>query len=184
MSLTIQRATTADVPTIVDILSYGVRNKIRRGDLAWGEKNIEAASVEPFIANGTAYIALLDSHVVGTFMLNWQDEINWGKQQQPACYLQRFAVASGYSGRNIGGQILDLVATTVNDQGNLQSIRLVCPSANTKLRAYYEKQGFGRADAIAKPLLPRTDIVYYERIVSNTSSRPQKPGFMSRLFGH
>lgn len=184
MSLTIQRATNAEIPAILEILNWGVRNKIRRGDLAWGENNLDAASVGPFIVNGTAYIALLDSQVIGTFMLGWQDEINWGKQQQSACYLQRFAVAAGYSGQNIGGQILELVASTVKEQGNLSSIRLVCPSANPKLRVYYEKQGFIRADGKANPTLPRTDIVYYERVVSDGVSAPsKKPNFISKLFG-
>jgi len=184
MSLTIQRATPDDIPAVLEILNWGVKNKIRRGDLAWGENSIEASAIEPFIANGTAYLALLDGQIIGTLMLGWQDDINWGKQQQAACYLQRFAVAAGFSGQNIGGQILDLVASTVKEQGNLSSIRLVCPSGNPKLRAYYEKQGFSRADGKANPTLPRTDIVYYERIVSNTAPiSSNKPSFISKLFG-
>lgn len=184
MSLTIQRATSAEIPAILDVLNWGVQNKIRRGDLAWGEKNVEAASVEPFVANGTAYIATLDGQVIGTFMLSWQDDINWGKQLQPACYLQRFAVAAGFSGQNIGGQILDLVVSTVKEQGNLSSIRLVCPSANPKLRAYYERQGFSRADGKASPTLPRTDIVYYEHSISTTNPdqhSAKKQSLLSKL---
>lgn len=184
MGLTIQRAATTEIPTIVEILSYGVTNKMRRGDLAWGEKNVDPVSIEPSVANGTAYIALLDGHAVGTFILDWQDDTNWGKQEQPACYLQRFAVAAGYGGQNIGGQILDLVASVIKDQGNLQSIRLVCPSVNTKLRAYYERQGFNRADAKARPTLPRTDIVYYERTIqSDSPTENSKSKFLRRLFG-
>jgi len=185
MSLTIQRATVTDIPAVLEVLNWGVQNKMRRGDLAWGENKVAATSVEPFITNGTAFIALLNDQVVGTFMLGWQDDINWGKQQQSACYLQRFAVAAGYGGQNIGGQILDLVASTVKEQGNLSSIRLVCPSGNPKLRAYYEKQGFNRADSKASPTLPRTDIVYYERIVSNNIplTPSKKPSFISKLFG-
>lgn len=185
MNIIIQRATTSDIPTILSILSYGVKNKIRRGDLAWGEKDVEANAIEPYVQEGTAYIALLDNQVVGTFVLDWQDEVNWGPQPQTACYLKRFAVATGYHGQNIGGQILDLLANTVKTQGNLSSIRLVCPSVNTKLRAYYEKQGFTRADSNAKPTLPRTDIVYYERIVvPSTGSVPaSRSGFLHKLLG-
>ena len=183
MSITIQRATISDIPTILSILNYGVKNKIRRGDLAWGEKDIEASAIEPYIQNGTAYITLFNTQIVGTFILDWQDEVNWGAQPQIACYLRRFAVAAGYHGQNIGGQILDIVANTIKEQGNLSSIRLVCPSANTKLRAYYEKQGFSRADGKAKPSLPRTDIVYYERIITADiiSERPYKSGLFRKF---
>lgn len=168
MNVALRRATAQDIPAIISVLNYGVRNKIRRGDLAWGEKNVEPASIEPYVQNGTAYIALLGDQIVGTLILSWQDEFNWGKQAPVACYLQRFAVAAGYGGQNIGGQILELVAKTIKEQGNLSAIRLVCPSANTKLRAYYEQQGFARADAKANPTMPRNTIVYYERSIAAT----------------
>lgn len=169
MTVTITRATAQDIPAVISVLNYGVKNKIRRGDLAWGETDIDPASITHFVQNGTAYIASIDEKIVGTFMLDWQDEVNWGKQPPSSCYLQRFAVAAGYGGQNIGGQILEQVAKIIKEQGALSSIRLVCPSANTKLRAYYEKQGFVRADAKAHPTLPRQHIVYYERAIGDAT---------------
>lgn len=182
MNVTIRPATNEDMPTILSVLNYGVRNKIRRGDLAWGEKDIEPNSIIPFVQNGTAYIADLNGQPVGVFMLDWQDEINWGLQPPTACYLQRFAVAAGFGGQNIGGQILDLVAETIKSQRNLSSIRLVCPSSNAKLRAYYEKRGFIRADSKAKPAMPRTTVVYYERNVSDVlPAPPKKTGSLRKI---
>ncbi len=162
MSLTICQATSDDLPTIVSILNQGILSKLRRGDTAWGDQSYDIASLKPFIDDGSTFIALNGTNIVGTFRLVWQDNVLWGSQPPEAGYVQSFSVASGNKGQNIGGQIIDLALAEAALQGRAY-LRLACPSNNGGLRTYYEKQGFHRADSKAKPQHPTYSAVYYER---------------------
>lgn len=183
MNISIRTANTTDTSAIQSILNYGVSNKLRRGDLAWGDSAYSSQAINTSIQNGTAYIAQLDDQIVGTFLLERQDHTNWGTQPPTSLYLQRFAVDAGFRGQNIGGQILDEI-TSLAGKHNLRSIRLVCQSSNPKLRAYYENHGFMRADAAAQPKMPQTTIVYYERPLDG-STLPEytaaKKSFLEKL---
>ncbi len=164
MNITLRNATTTDLPIISEILNYGTRNKVRRGDLAWGMGDHDSATISTLLQQGSFYLAFSDDDTpVGTLALLWQDDHMWGKQAPVAGYIQRFAVAAGYSGQNIGGQILDLALQQVERHGR-QYLRTALPSGNMKLRAYYENHGFYRADnKIIPPIHPAYPAAYYER---------------------
>ena len=183
MELQLRKASGQDLQTILDILNAGTRNKIRRGDLAWGMSDHNPESIKSMIAEDLFYIAVNNSSPVGTLALAWQDIHMWGNQPTNAGYVQRFAVAPGYSGQNIGGQILDLALKEVEYQGR-QYLRIAVPSGNAKLRAYYENHGFIRADnKIIPPTHPSYPAAYYER-PTNGSPRPvqqKKNGFFAKL---
>ena len=183
MELQLRKASEQDLQTILNILNAGTRNKIRRGDLAWGMSDHNPESIKSMIAEGLFYLAFNNSIPVGTLALAWQDIHMWGNQPADAGYVQRFAVAPGYSGQNIGGQILDLALKEVGYQGR-QYLRIAVPSGNTKLRAYYENHGFTRADnKIITPTHPSYPAAYYERS-ANESPQPvqqKKNGFFAKL---
>lgn len=163
MDIFLRPATISDLDTIVGILNTGTRNKIRRGDLAWGMSDHNPEPIRDMVANGLFYLALSGATPVGVFALAWQDDHMWGKQPADAGYVQRFAVAAGYSGQNVGGQILDLALKEV-EQHDRRYLRIAVPSGNTKLRAYYENHGFVRADnKVIPPIHPSYPAAYYER---------------------
>jgi len=185
MSLSIRQATNQDIPALLNVLNSGVTNKVRRGDLAWGDQAMTEADVLPQIAKGNVYVAALDDAVVGTFTLDWQDTLYWGVQPPDGGYIQRFAVAGSHRGQNIGGQMLDLAHDEVAARGG-HCLRLVCPAANPGLRAYYEKQGFSRADGKANPASYQP-VVYYERSISSEQNQAsptgyRKPSLLKRIF--
>lgn len=162
MNLTTRIAKPADIPTVLAILNHGMLSKLRRGDTAWGDATYTTESIRPAVENGSTYLAFLGNEPVGTFQLLWSDEAMWGVQSPEAGYVQAFATASGYRGQNIGGQILELALAEVTRSGR-KYLRVACPSNNQGLKAYYEKQGFVRADAKANPRYPSYSAAYYER---------------------
>lgn len=185
MNIYLKKASEDDLDVILDILNQGTRNKIRRGDLAWGMSEHSPEAIRVMIVNESFYLALTDTMPVGVFALTWQDEHTWGKQPVDAGYVQRFAVAAGHSGQNIGGQILDLALREVEQHG-CQYLRIAVPSGNLKLRAYYENHGFVRADyKVVAPVHPAYPAAYYERLTAHnqaeTSLMPKR-NFFLRLF--
>ena len=172
MDIRLQKATEQDLQIILDTLNAGTRNKIRRGDLAWGMSDHNPDVIRDMVAEGLFYLALSDSLPVGTLALAWQDNHMWGRQPADAGYVQRFAVAPGYSGQNIGGLILDLALKEVEQNGR-HYLRIAVPSGNAKLRAYYENHGFVRADnRISSSVHPSYAAAYYER---SSTLRPTEP---------
>lgn len=190
MNLTLRQATEANLPEVLAILNYGIRNKLQRGDLAWGDTALNEAAIRPLLNDGSTYVAL-DSHknIVGTFRLVWQDEQAWGVQPPVAGYLQHVAVTSGYRGQNIGGQMLHLADREIAAK-NRYFLRLTCPSGNASLRAYYEKQDFVRADSHANPTYQtHQPLSYYERPVSEAAriaapAVPKRKTSISSRFHH
>ena len=188
MSLVLRPATSEDIPALVEVINSGMTNKVRRGDLAWGDKALVESDIRPFVERGSTYVACLDDHVVGTFVLDWQDTDTWGPQPPDAGYIQRFAVDSSQRGQSIGSQMLGLAETEVVSRGG-HFVRLFCPAANPGLRAYYEKQGFTRADAKAKPRAYQP-VVYYERAVAghteatSTAQQTKPLSRFKRFFSH
>jgi len=167
----LRKASVDDLAIILTILNDGTRSKVRRGDLAWGMSDHNPEAIKEMIAKGLFYLAHIDSSPVGVSALTWQDDHMWGNQPADAGYIQRFAVAAGYSGQNIGGKILDLALKVVEQQGRTY-LRIAVPSGNPKLRSYYENHGFTRADQrITSPIHPSYPAAYYERC--STSQRTE-----------
>jgi GNAT superfamily N-acetyltransferase len=183
MGLYLRKAGEDELQTILDILNAGTRNKIRRGDLAWGMSDHNPEAIKTMVTEGLFYLAFNDSTPVGTLALAWQDIHMWGNQPTDAGYVQRFAVAPGYNGQNIGGQILELAIEEVREHGR-QYLRIAVPSGNMKLRTYYENHGFVRADnTVIPPIHPAYAAAYYERSINGSSQvlSQKKTGLFTKL---
>lgn len=185
MNIILRQASEQDAAAVIAVMNSGVVSKVRRGDLAWGDQVLTEADILPHIQHGNTYVACQGDAVVGTFVLDWHDVNFWGVQSPDAGYIQRFAVDSSQRGQNIGGQMIDLAESEVAAHGG-HYLRLVCPSTNPGLRAYYEKQGFSRADGKAKPAAYHP-VVYYERPVAGHTetagvAKHSKPSLFKRLF--
>jgi len=183
MDIRLVKASEDDLQIILNILNDGTRNKVRRGDLAWGMSDHNPEAVREMVTNGLFYLALSGTAPVGVFALAWQDDHMWGKQPANAGYVQRFAVAAGYSGQNLGGQIIDLALKEVQQHGR-QYLRFAVPSGNEKLRTYYENHGFIRADnKIISPIHPTYPAAYYEHSIDGSfqTLNRKKTGLFAKL---
>ncbi|QQS20398.1 GNAT family N-acetyltransferase [Candidatus Saccharibacteria bacterium] len=171
MNIEIAPAIEEDIPDIQSILSHGIRSKMYRGDLAWGETTTDETNLKAIVAGGNMYVAHTDEEIVGVFMLFWDDLARWGKQPPIAGYLHRFVVAPGLRGQHVGSQIIDLICAEVAKQGR-QYLRLTCPSDNEKLQSYHLSHGFVRADSKAVSSHLPQPMAYFERHVSGTTEQP------------
>lgn len=164
MHITLRPATETDIPRIKQILDSAVGHKLLRGDSSWGFLEYEGEPIEASVQNGSTLVATADDgEIVGTMVLTAQDSI-WGAQQPDAAYLQRLAVDFHHHRQNIGANMLDLAAQVAKQYGK-SYLRLTCPSGNSKLCAYYEKQGFYRADAKANAPTQLRPTAFFENTI-------------------
>lgn len=187
MDIGIAPAIDEDIPDIQAILSHGVRSKMYRGDLAWGEAATDEAQLKAIIAGGNMYVAYTEEDIVGVFMLFWDDPARWGQQPPVAGYLHRFVVAPGLRGQHVGSQIIDLICTEVAKHGR-QYLRLTAPASNQKLQAYHAKNGFTRADSKAAPVRLPQPTAFFERPVTKAASTEpydtSSPSHLAKLRHH
>lgn len=131
----------ANIPALRDILTDATRYKIEHGDTSWGEGEFTDDEVTYALTKTNVYVIRVGGEVVASFALDWSDERIWGKQPPTAGYLHRMVVKDSWHGQNIGHQLIILAAHKAKRQKK-QFLRLDCSPQNTKLCAYYEKQGF------------------------------------------
>jgi ribosomal protein S18 acetylase RimI-like enzyme len=141
MNISIRKAVLEDTNSLISILSAAVQHKLNHQDMSWGTGVFSEREVRGLIKTDATYTVLSDGEVIGTFGLHWQDERVWGDQPPNAGYVHRLAVRDDLHGQDLGLRIIDWAVAEVARNGR-QYLRLDCDSSNTKLRDYYEKQGF------------------------------------------
>ena len=174
MQIGIAPAIDEDIEDIQAILEHGIRSKMYRGDLAWGENATDENQLMNIIAGGNMYVAYTEEAIIAVFMLFWDDPGRWGQQPSDAGYLHRFVVAPGLRGQNVGSQIIDLICQEVAKHGR-QYLRLTAPADNEKLKAYHQKNGFVRADEKAHPSHATDPTAFFERLVSGEAQSNPSP---------
>lgn len=162
MNIAITKAIEEDIEDIQAILGHGIRSKLYRGDLAWGENVTDENQLKSIIAGGNMYVAYNEEDILAVFMLFWDDPARWGVQPPVAGYLHRFVVAPGLRGQHVGSQIIDLICQEVAKNGR-QYLRLTAPADNEKLHTYHLKNGFARADEKACPTHLFQPTAFFER---------------------
>jgi len=79
--------------------------------------------------------------LIGCFRLQWDDEIFWGRRNEPAGYLHSFTTVRTLAGQRWGERILALIEAHCVEAGK-EYLRLDCGSQLTGLCNYYEANGF------------------------------------------
>ncbi|QQS17837.1 GNAT family N-acetyltransferase [Candidatus Saccharibacteria bacterium] len=149
MNIGIAQAIEEDLEDIRAILEHGIRSKMYRGDLAWGESVTDESQLKAIINGGNMYVAYTEEEIVAIFMLFWDDPSRWGQQPPIAGYLHRLVVAPGLRGQHVGSQIIDLICLEVAKM--VDSSCALPPQPIMKTESVSPKNGFTRADAKANP---------------------------------
>ncbi|MEX3760649.1 GNAT family N-acetyltransferase [Paraburkholderia phenoliruptrix] len=172
-SRSIRRATAADVPAITQIRNDAHLEKLAHGDYAWGKEGdgFSEEWVLKSLSRRAVYVVEEDGVLVGTFSLDWDDEVYWGLQEPVAGYVHGLSVKKGFHGRGLGSFVLDWCADQVSIL-NRRFVRLGCDARNTRLCHYYESLGFVRVGL--KPMTEHGDYVdsLYEKSVNRIRERP------------
>jgi len=165
-SKSIRRATAQDVKVITQIRNDAHEKKVAHGDYAWGKDGdgFSEGWVLNSLSRRDVYVAEQDGVPVGTFSLDWDDEVYWGPQEPTAGYLHGLSVRKGFNGGGLGIFMILWCASQVKTMGR-RFVRLGCDARNTKLCAYYEGLGFVRVGI--KPMPEHGDYIdsLYEKPV-------------------
>jgi ribosomal protein S18 acetylase RimI-like enzyme len=102
------------------------------------------------IARREVQLAFVNDELAGTLRLLMNDPIVWPEFiEADAVYIYNLAVRRAWTGRAIGGRLLDWAERRAATLGR-GFVRLDCMPDNAFLRAYYERKGFmarGEVDA-------------------------------------
>lgn len=109
--------------------------------MSWGEGEYTDDEVKDMIDSGNAYVATLGKELIGVFLLQWEDDNIWDNPEPNAGYIHRLVIKEGFHGKNLGAQLINWAANEALKNGK-HFLRLDCTTANKKLCAYYENQGF------------------------------------------
>src|SRR5580658_5371566 len=151
-SKSIRRATAAAIPALTQIRNDAHAKKVAHGDYAWGKEGdgFSETWVRNNVSQREVYVVELDGTLVGTFVLDLDDERHWGPQEPIAGYVHGLCVRQGFNGRGLGNFMLDWCANKVSGI-NRRFVRLDCAVHNAKLCAYYESLGFIRVGLYPEP---------------------------------
>jgi GNAT superfamily N-acetyltransferase len=149
----IRPATAADLDDVLDVLNEAARWLASRGINQWPIDGFPRDLIAADLSRAQVYIARRDRRAVGTFTLQWSDEIFWPGAVGEAGYVHRIAVRR--DSRGLGVELLKTAERATIAAGR-KLLRLDCYAGNDTLCAYYEQAGFvrraeievdGRADA-------------------------------------
>jgi len=144
-TLTIRRAWSDDLDTVLALIREVTRWMISRGIHQWDNSLTDA--VVPYFARkigqDTVYLAELDGQPVGTLTFQWSDRTTWddiGEDGQ-AGYMHSLATARRAAGHGLGASLLEWAMAQVC-RHDRPYLRLDCAAENAGLCRYYTGLGF------------------------------------------
>lgn len=115
---------------------------------ATGERNIRHS-----IEAGTAYVVTTEpGDIVGSLTLDVADPAFWtpAEMAQPALYLYKLMILTGWRGTGLGDLLLDWCCARAESAG-ARHLRLDCWRTNAGLHRYYRDRGFRWVDVRYAP---------------------------------
>jgi ribosomal protein S18 acetylase RimI-like enzyme len=164
-SVAIALAGPADLDDVLDVLNETARWLTSRGINQWVD-GFPRKLIGADISRGEVYLARCERRAVGTFTLQWRDELFWPGAKAEAGYIHRIAVRR--EARGLGVELLKL-AERITAASGRRLLRLDCFSGNDSLCAYYERAGFVRrgeieVDGRADPTVPESNRRFLARL--------------------
>jgi Acetyltransferase (GNAT) family len=138
-SVEITLAVPADIDDVLDVLSEAARWLASRGINQWRVDGFPRELIAGGISRGEVYVANHDRRAVGTFTLQWSDELFWPGASGAAGYIHRIAIRRG--ARGLGIELIKFAERVTAATGR-KLLRLDCFSGNSALCSYYERAGF------------------------------------------
>jgi len=140
-SVEITPAVPADIDDVLDVLNEAARWLASRGINQWRVDGFPRDLIIGDISRGEVYVARCEHRAVGTFTLQWSDELFWPGASGAAGYIHRIAVRRDVRGSGL--ELLKFAERITADTGR-KLLRLDCFAGNAALCSYYERAGFVR----------------------------------------
>jgi GNAT superfamily N-acetyltransferase len=171
-SVEIQSAVADDLDEVLNVLNQAALWLASRGINQWRIDGFPRHLIAGDISRGEVYVARREGQVVGTFTLQWRDELFWPGAAGEAGYIHRISVRR--EARGLGIELLKFAERVTASTGR-KLLRLDCYAGNQALCSYYERVGFirradievaGRADATVPESNVRFMARQYEKSLS------------------
>ncbi|MDI3424149.1 GNAT family N-acetyltransferase [Streptomyces sp. B-S-A12] len=152
----IRKGRAEDIPAILALLDSAAARLVTAGRTTqWGTQPLSTRAgvvrrVHEYVAEGTPWLAEIDSTPAGTLILTSGPGSGSGSAIAPAAepeqYVHWLATGSRFTGRGVGAALLAHAAAETRAQG-LGLLRVDCyAGGDGRLVAYYESQGFTRTE--------------------------------------
>jgi GNAT superfamily N-acetyltransferase len=156
--MNVRPARPGEIEVVLDVLADASAWLRARGIEQWPER-FDASWVMPAIERGETWIGEVEGDVVGTLVVEWEDELFWAGYPADAGYLHRLAVSR--RGTGLGAQLLRWAERLTAGAGK-PWLRLDCVAWNHPLRAYYERAGYEHVGDVT--VGPYTQARYQKRV--------------------
>jgi GNAT superfamily N-acetyltransferase len=140
-SVEILLAVRDDIDDVLEILNEAARWLASRAINQWPTDGFPRELIAGDIARGEVYVARRDRRAVGTFTLQWSDDLFWPGATEAAGYIHRIAVRR--EARGLGVELIKFAERATAATGR-KILRLDCFAGNDSLCGYYERAGFVR----------------------------------------
>ena len=148
MSLEIRPVTPGTRAVFAAILEEANAWQKARGSEGWA-RPFDDAWMRPRLERGELFLACDAAGPVASLRLLWEDRPFWGARETgDSLYLHSFAVRRDRAGCGLGRAVIETVADRARARGRSR-LRLDCFAANERLVAYYARNGFVPAGAVA-----------------------------------
>ncbi|MCF3132856.1 GNAT family N-acetyltransferase [Streptomyces olivochromogenes] len=148
----IREGGAGDIPVILGLLDGALawlvaQGRTRQwGTTPWSANPRAVGLVHRFVGEGTPYIAEIDGVPAGTLTLSAGPGPDVAPVDEPERYVHLFASDHRFRGRGVGSALLAHAAEVTGRLG-ISLLRLDCYAGDDgRLVAYYEDNGFARAE--------------------------------------
>ncbi|GGS04490.1 GCN5 family N-acetyltransferase [Streptomyces aureoverticillatus] len=146
----------ADIPLFLGILDSAVERLVSQGRTKqWGTEPLSrnpkvVESIDKYVADGSPWLAEVDGEAAGMLLLTDSPGSYIPPVDEPERYVHYLATDPRFAGRGVGRALLAHAAAETRRQG-ISLLRVDCYAGNEgKLVAYYESNGFVRAETFTE----------------------------------
>lgn len=165
-AMTPERATPSDAGGLARLREDAARWQQERGIVQWTPGDVRQVQLAEQAAAGEWYV-LRAPGLLGAIRLLDADPLFWGDQEDlPALYVHGL-VTSRTAPKGTGAALLRWAEERAEDAG-CHLVRLDCVQSNTKLRRYYEDQGYRR---VGRTSFASTSVALYEKALARKQVR-------------
>lgn len=150
--MTIERATRADLPEVLQVLNEAAAWLHSRGLDQWPD-GFGPERIGPMVDRREVWIACDGGRPVGTMTISGEaDPDFWtvAESRQPAVYVSKLAITRDETGSGLGALLLRW-ATDYAARIGCEWIRLDAWRTNEGLHAYYQRQGWDHVRTVSLP---------------------------------
>lgn len=157
--LTVDRATSDELPTVLELLDDAAHWLNQRGITQWpaqftGAEGWRINRIRAYVDNGHTWLVRTHHTPVATFTLSSADPDyadGWPDSPDTGLYIYRMAVLRTHAGHNIGSHILNWASARAAALG-YHWLRLDCHRNNHALQHYYKTHGFQQVATLIRTI--------------------------------